>query len=190
MNNSPIDRLLSLPEFKPFSGKKAFKILQNATKKLKITSSEKDKILKAVSSLGIITNEDTKMFLEIQENLCTGCGECCTNRTINIKKQELKQISDNVHINYKKLKRKLRALPKGNNTFDIICNPCFFYKENKCIIHQLKPEDCKVFPTNNIIRAISEQKYELLPSCNIVEDLLTKLVISRVKEEEEYERMK
>lgn len=188
MDNSPINKLVSLPEFKPFSGKKAFEILQKATSKLTLTDSEtKKNLLKSVSSLGIILKEDVQMFLEIQENHCTKCGECCSNRIVNFKKRELKQISANIGINYKKLKHKLRAIPIGNNSFNIICRPCLFYKDKSCIIPHLKPEDCRGFPTNQITKTISEHRFEHLPSCDVVDELLTGLVISRVEEEEKFE---
>ena len=190
MDNSPINKLVSLPGFKPFSGEKAFEILKKASDKISLTDSGKKNLLKAVSSLGIISEEDSRMLYELQAKICTKCGECCSNRVVKIKKRELKLISEKLGITYKKLKHKLRAFPMGDNSFKIVCQPCIFKKEMSCIISELKPDDCRFFPTNYIIKAISEHHYDQLPSCEIVDELLTRLVIRRVEEEENFQRIK
>jgi len=188
MENSPINKLLTLPEFKPFSGKKAFEILKKASNNLSILDSRRrQNLLRAVSSLGLIRKEDSQMLYELQEMICTNCGKCCLNRVVKFKKRELKLISSTIGINYKKLKRKLRAFPLGDNSFRVICHPCYFKKDMSCIISELKPEDCRFFPTNQIIKAISESHYNHFPSCEIVDELLTRLVISRVEEEENFQ---
>jgi len=191
MDNSPINKLVSLPGFKPFSGKKAFEILKKASDKISLTDSgtQTQNLLKAVSSLGIIRKEDIRMLYELQEKICTKCGECCSNRVVKIRKRELKLISEKLGITYKKLKHKLRALPSGDNSFKIVCQPCIFKKGIGCIISELKPDDCRFFPTNYIIKAISEHHYDQLPSCEIVDELLTQLVICRVEEEENFLRI-
>ncbi len=190
MENSPINKLVSLPKFKPFSGKKAFEILKKASDKLSIPDSGKrQNLLKAVSSLGIIRKEDSQMLYELQEKICTNCGKCCLNRVVRFKKRELKLISGTIGINYKKLKHKLRAFPLGDNSFKIVCKPCFFKKDVGCIISDTKPDDCRLFPTNRILKAISENQYDHIPSCEIVDELLTRLVIYRVEEEENFQRI-
>jgi hypothetical protein len=108
---------------------------------------------------------------------------------VRFKKRELKLISAAIGINYKKLKHRLRAFPLGDNSFKIICQPCYFKKDMSCIISELKPDDCRFFPTNQIIKAISENRFDHFPSCEIVDELLTRLVIFRVEEEENFQRI-
>jgi hypothetical protein len=59
---SPFDRLLARPEFKPFSGRHAFRVLYMAKRKLKMQPVQEGDILEAVSSLGVMLETEVAMI--------------------------------------------------------------------------------------------------------------------------------
>jgi len=179
---SPLDRLLARTDFKPFSGRHAFRVLELSRKKLKIPPARDDDALKAVSSLGLMLETDVAMIMAIQETLCKRCGNCCRNRAhLRIRKDELKGVADYLHVEYKKLKDQLRATPMGDGTF-IIAQPCSFLRNNLCTVYPVRPMTCRGYPANDLLNTMG--RGAPLDGCPIANDLLAEIVVKRVLEEQ------
>jgi len=179
---SPLDRLLARTDFKPFSGRHAFRVLELSRKKLKIPPARDDDALKAVSSLGLMLETDVAMIMAIQETLCKRCGNCCRNRAhLRIRKDELKGVADYLHVEYKKLKDQLRATPMGDGTF-IIAQPCSFLRNNLCTVYPVRPMTCRGYPANDLLNTMG--RGAPFDGCPIANDLLAEIVVKRVLEEQ------
>jgi Fe-S-cluster containining protein len=179
---SPLDRLLARPDFKPFAGRHAFRILSMAKGKLKIPPIQEGDVLKAVSSLGVMLETEVAMLVALQERLCLRCGDCCTKRgQIKFKKEELQTIADALHIEYKRLKDRIRASPMGDGTF-AVAQPCPFQRENICGIYSVRPGTCRGYPANDLLSSMAnENPFE---DCPIADPLLAEVVVKRVLEEQ------
>ena len=179
---SPLDRLMARTDFKPFSGRHAFRVLELSRKKLKIPPARDDDVLKAVSSLGLMLETDVAMIMAIQETLCKRCGNCCSNRAhLRIRKDELKGVADYLHVEYKKLKDQLRATPMGDGTF-IIAQPCSFLRNNLCTVYPVRPVTCRGYPVNDLLNTMG--RGAPFDGCPIANDLLAEIVLKRVSEEQ------
>ena len=175
---SPLDRLLARTDFKPFSGRHAFRVLELSRKKLRIPPARDDDVLKAVSSLGLILETEVAMIVAIQETLCKRCGNCCRNRAhLRIRKDELKGVADYLHVEYKRLKDQLRATPMGDGTF-IIAQPCSFLRNNLCTVYPVRPRTCRGYPANDLLTTMG--RGAPFDGCPIANDLLAEIVVKRV----------
>jgi Fe-S-cluster containining protein len=179
---SPLDRLLARQDFKPFSGPHAFSVLKLSKTMLKMPPVREEDILKAVSSLGIILETEVTMMVALQQALCQRCGNCCRDRgQIRLKKEELKNIGDAFHIEYKRLKDRLKAVPMGDGTF-VVSQPCPFLRENFCRIYSVRPGTCRGYPTNDLLTSMV--KNQQFNGCPIADPLLAEVVVKRVLEEQ------
>jgi Fe-S-cluster containining protein len=179
---SPLDRLLTRTDFKPFSGRQAFRVLELSRKKLKIPPVRDDDVLKAVSSLGLILETEVAMIVAIQDTLCKRCGNCCRNRVhLRFRKEELKSVADYLHVEYKRLKDQLRAIPMGDGTF-IIAQPCSFLRNNLCSVYPVRPETCHGYPSKDLLTTMG--RGATFDGCPIANDLLAEIVVKRVLEEQ------
>ncbi|MCX6655904.1 MAG: YkgJ family cysteine cluster protein [Candidatus Bathyarchaeota archaeon] len=179
---SPIDRLLARTDFKPFSGRHAFRVLELSRKKLKIPPVRDDDVLKAVSSLGLILETEAAMIVAIQETLCKKCGNCCRNRVhLRFRKDELQSVADYLRVEYKLLKDQLRATPMGDGTF-IIAQPCNFLRNKLCSVYPVRPGTCRDYPSNDLLTTM--ERGVSFDGCPIANDLLVEIVVKRVMEEQ------
>jgi Fe-S-cluster containining protein len=179
---SPLDRLLARTDFKPFSGRHAFRVLELSRKKLKIPPVRNDDVLKAVSSLGLILETEVAMIVAMQETLCKRCGNCCRDRVhLRFRKDELKSVADYLHVEYKRLKDQLKATPMGDGTF-IISQPCSFLRNNLCTVYPARPETCRGYPVNDLLTTM--RRGAQFDGCPIANDLLAEIVVKRVLEEQ------
>src|SRR4030042_215920 len=139
MEKSPLERLMSRPDFKPFSGTHAFQVLKIAKDKLKFPPAKMDDVLKAVSSLGIILETEVAIMLALQDHYCSKCGDCCRKRGwIRLGKNELQTLAHYQKKSYKKLKEELRAQPLGDGTLRFR-QPCRFLIGNLCSVYPARP---------------------------------------------------
>jgi Fe-S-cluster containining protein len=182
---SPLDRILKQPSFEPFSGLKAYEILEKTKERLKNSSNED--ILKAISSLGLITEKDFERMYHLQQEICERCGTCCTKmRPMNVTKSQLKKIADKEGRSYKKIKKYTRARPNRDGTLSISRSPCPFFEKGNCVVYAERPFVCRSFPANQVIEFLrGEITY---PKCPIADNLLVKIVMHRVSEEDKYRR--
>ena len=122
------------------------------------------------------------MIVAMQETLCKRCGNCCRNRGhIRLSKDELQDIADYLHVEYKRLKDQLRATPMGDGTF-IIAQPCSFLRNNLCAIYPARPRTCRGYPANDLLTTMGRSAP--FDGCPIANDLLAEIVVKRVLEEQ------
>ncbi len=179
---SPLDRLLARPDFKPFSGRHAFRVLYMAKRKLKMPPVQEGDVLKAVSSLGVMLETEVAMMVALQERLCLRCGDCCRRRgQIKFKKEELQTIADALHLEYKRLKDRLKASPMGDGTF-AVTQPCPFQRGNICGIYSVRPGTCRGYPANDLLANMTQENP--FEDCPIADPLLAEVVVKRVLEEQ------
>jgi len=183
---SPLDQILQNPNFKPFSGSKALEILKKLENREKKTTYNKGDALKAISSLGLITEDDFIMIYKLQQTICRKCGDCCSkNIPMKISKSQLKEIAKKQNTSYKKIKKEIRARPNQDGTFNIRRKPCPFLENKLCTIYNVRPLTCKSYPANEILEFI--KKGENYPKiCPIADDLLIKIVEHRVNAENKF----
>jgi len=179
---SPLDRLLGREDFRPFSGPHAFRVLELSKRKLKMPPVREDDVLKAVSSLGVILETEVAMIVALQQTLCTRCGNCCRGRgSIRLRKDELQGIADYMHVEYKRLKDRLRAAPMGDGTF-VVSQPCPFLRNNLCGVYPARPGTCRDYPANDLLANMGGGRP--FDGCPIADELLAEVVVKRVLEEQ------
>jgi Fe-S-cluster containining protein len=180
---SPLDQILQYPNFKPFSGKKALEILKKIENKEKKTFTHKGDVLKAISSLGLITEADFITIYKLQQIICRKCGACCSkNIPMKVSKFQLKEIAEKQNTSYKKVKREIRAKPNQDGTFNINRNPCPFLDNKLCKVYNVRPSMCKAYPANEILEFMERGgKYPKM--CPIADVLLIEIVNRRVDAE-------
>jgi Fe-S-cluster containining protein len=184
VTKSPLSIIFERPDFKPFSGKRAFKILQLTKSILPIPPFRLEDILKAVSSIGLISDNEVTLLVSLQGQLCIKCGNCCRSRgSIKITKNELNKIASIKNKSYKKMKQELKATPLGNGKFRV-SQPCKFFIKSVCEVYDSRPSTCTNFPTNEILNNLVNGIDVII--CPIINDLLKEIVIKRVIEEKMY----
>jgi Fe-S-cluster containining protein len=187
---TPLTRILTNPDFEPFSGPSAKRVLENAKRQLIEDDVDLIDIVNAISSLRVLTRDDSNLIYELQEKYCNKCGKCCrNNKPMDVTKRELKTISEYQHISYKKLKKHVKALPNGDGSSMVTRNPCPFLSSIGCAIYPIRPSDCKFFLLNQIL---SEMKNNSGPRwlCHMTEDFLAKIVVKRSLEEKHFKESK
>lgn len=180
---SPLDQIFQNPDFKPFSGPKAFEVLAKANNKVDISQVDAGDLLKAVSSLGLLREKDVALMYTLQQDICLRCGACCSeNSPMKVSKSGLKAVARQQRTGYKKIKKEIKARPNGDGTLSIRRNPCPFLKDNECIVYQARPAVCRNYPADEVASfIIDEGKYP--GKCPIADNLLVEVVIQRALEE-------
>lgn len=180
---SPLTWLLTRPGFRPFSGPRAFMVLERAKARLNLDQLNMEDLLKAVSSLGTLTESEAALVYALQDQMCVRCGACCRdNAPLKVSKQELEALAAHTGESYKKLKRRVRATPKGDGTFRVSRRPCPFLEGSLCGVHQRRPAACRGYPAEGVLAALGEGK-PLPDLCPISDELLAEIVVKRALEE-------
>lgn len=167
--------------FRKFEGPGAEIILEKVRDSLKHGAPvTEDEIRRVVEGL-LMTNEaELALFYTLQDKLCKRCGDCCRIicSPICFSKTELKNAANYLGLEYKKLKRRVRAMPKGNGCFDVLGKPCPFLKgRNICTIYEVRPFVCRVYPAGATIAK------GVMPSdCPIGNEVLFITALSRVSQ--------
>ncbi len=77
--------------------------------------------------------------------ICRLCGNCCRNYYVPVDLESLPAISETlgepIHMVQARLNDKLEAYRQGRP------GDCCFLEENRCLIHAVKPEACRQFPS-------------------------------------------
>ena len=189
--SSPLEELEGLPFFKPFKGPDADRVLRKLRDKILPSApvTEND-LRRAVESLSRGNGRELAAMYILQDGLCKRCGACCRTISASIAfgKEELKAASKYLKIPYKKLKRKIRALPLGSKIFNVPGRPCPFLRErNVCTIYEVRPMVCRLYPMGTAaLSATITSKLDITPQCPIVRDLLAKLALARLSLEVAY----
>ena len=116
---------------------------------------------------------DLVFLLKHQNKLCDKCGKCCRMQsTILVTQADLARMADYLHIPYKKLKKKLKLIPRKDGGFFLEGKPCPFLKGNKCSIYEVCPLVCRTYPANYIITSAANGKTPKLDfECGVIRKL-------------------
>lgn len=176
---------MGLPFIKPFRGPNADRVLRKLRSKIppSVPITEDD-LRRAVDSLSCGHGLELAAMYTLQKGLCKRCGDCCRTicKSIAFSKEELKAVSKYLKIPYKKLKRKIRAIPLGSQIFDVPGKPCPFLKgRNVCTIYEVRPIVCKIYPFGAAaLKVAMNFEVDLNTNCPIVCDLLSSLALARL----------
>lgn len=122
-----------------------------------------------------LTAVDAAVLLRLQNSFCEKCGECCRRNTpINVHRAEAESIAAYLGMSYKKLKKWLGLVPKGDGTFDMPAAPCKLLVGNRCRVYPVRPMVCKVYPAGFILVQIGEgaKAIELPSYCGAIATFL------------------
>ena len=79
---------------------------------------------------------------------CEKCRKCCKKLHATFKENEIEKASKQLKIEKEDF-IKIYLKSKDNNTYSTKRTPCPFLKNNKCILEENKPKDCKEYPFTN-----------------------------------------
>jgi len=122
-------------------------------------------------------------MVQLQDRFCTRCGECCrTSNPIDFTKEELRAVAKRLGTSYKRLKRKLRARPRGDGAIMVPGKPCPFLEgRNHCTIYDLRPMVCRLYPLGKSAGEASISGAMGLPSnCPAVKDMILHMLLAQI----------
>lgn len=76
---------------------------------------------------------------------CQGCSYCCKLNSISVSKKELQKIIKRAEKLGFELEEIERHLHYEDNQY-LIKYPCFLLENNKCLIYDIRPTVCRLFP--------------------------------------------
>ena len=121
----------------------------------------------------LLSEWDLVFLLKHQNKLCDKCGKCCrTQSPILVTQADLARMADYLHMPYKKLKKKLKLIPRKDGGFFLEGKPCPFLKGNKCSIYEARPLVCRTYPANYIITSATNGKTPKIDfECGVIRKL-------------------
>ena len=75
---------------------------------------------------------------------CTTCGNCCKKLKPCIIERDIERLSNRLNITKEQVIDQYTETDDGELYFKDL--PCTFLNENKCLIYNDRPEDCRSFP--------------------------------------------
>ncbi len=124
------------------------------------------------------------LLFKMQDSYCTRCGACCrTSNPIDFTKEELRAVAKRLGTSYKRLKRKLRATPRGDGRIMVPGKPCPFLEgRNHCTIYDLRPIVCRCYPLGKGVGMAIQGKGFMMPSssCEAVQGMMTDVVLAHI----------
>lgn len=77
---------------------------------------------------------------------CTKCGNCCNSLMINVDDADAELLS--THLNLEKEQFYKKYVERSSQGSLAVMNtiPCHFLHENKCIVYEARPTECREFP--------------------------------------------
>lgn len=180
-----------LPSFVPFRGPDADRVLRKLRSKILPSAPvTEDDLRRAVESLTHIRVFEMSGMNALHGGVCNRCGDCCRTicKSIAFSKEELKVISKYLKTPYKKLKRKIRAMPVATHMFEVPGRPCPFLRgRNFCTIYEVRPRICELYPMGTaVLRATATSRLDMTPKCPVVCEVLAILALSRLQLEVVY----
>lgn len=189
MRKSRIDIIFESEGFRPFDAPEALVVIGMIEKHVKVPPVTAEQIIRAVQSLSALNLMEVTELSRIQDKFCKRCGNCCReSHPIDFRKEVLRAVAKSLGTSYKKLKKKLRAYPRGEQSIiEVPGKPCPFLKgRNICTIYHLRPFVCRLYPLGKTMSNIfAGQVVQLMPpsKCPAIYDILTALAILRIMEE-------
>ena len=115
---------------------------------------------------------------------CNHCGLCCRDplTQINVTVGDIQRIADFLKVDIEELFKEKIGLnpfkePEFENTYDIDLGlnlPCRFRKNNRCMIYEARPLNCRLFPQWVLANAPNEKIKEILKDHKCEYDLSKK----------------
>ena len=79
---------------------------------------------------------------------CSKCRKCCKKLHAKFQENEIKKVAQKLNLNKEEfIKRYLKQ--SSDKNYSTKRTPCPFLKNNKCILEEDKPKDCKEYPFTN-----------------------------------------
>ena len=121
-----------------------------------------------------------RLYHEISEDIdCTQCGNCCRELRPLLTKKEVKLLANFINTPEDKFREHYTEFDHDENKLRLKETPCSFLKDNRCMVYECRPSDCRSFPhlhkkdfTARLINVL--QNYSI---CPIVFDVYEQLTI-------------
>ena len=88
--------------------------------------------------------------MDIKDFKCTQCGTCCKwPGHVKVSEEEIEKICDYLKMDFSHFVENYTELTRDRRSLTIIDQEdgsCFFLKDNKCEINEVKPNQCSAFP--------------------------------------------
>jgi uncharacterized protein len=118
-----------------------------------------------------------RLYHQVSQDIdCMQCGNCCRELKPLLARKEIKSISNFINMPEDKF---LEHYTEYNNEkkLQLKGTPCSFLKDNKCMVYECRPSDCRSFPhlhkkdfTTRLIDVL--QNYSICPIVfNVYEQL-------------------
>ncbi len=92
-----------------------------------------------------VDNRLNQVYQKIKGGKCTGCGKCC-NESVGINRVEFLNIYNFFENLDKEKREKIKKSIIKYYFFEyIIHNECPFKEDNKCLIYEVRPLNCRIF---------------------------------------------
>jgi len=159
-------------------------IITSVRNKLNVEVS-REEIFRVIKESSHINEFQIMLMFKEQDKFCIKCGECCrTSTPIDFTKSDLKNIAKRVGISYKKLKKRIKASPRGKHQiFKIPGKPCPFLEGRAtCSIYDLRPLSCQKYPVGKGLAEILSGRSFQLPtdSCFAAKEMLTMTILGKI----------
>ena len=109
--------------------------IENIEFRVFLKQQDSDKIDHIVHELNRIISEQID---------CTTCGNCCKKLKSCIIDRDIERLSNRLNITKEQVIDQYTETDDGELYFKDL--PCTFLKDNKCLIYNDRPEDCRSFP--------------------------------------------
>jgi uncharacterized protein len=87
-----------------------------------------------------------RLYHEISRAVdCTQCGNCCRELKPLLTKKEIKLLANFIDISEDKFVEHYTEFDNEKN-LRLKETPCSFLKDNKCMVYECRPSDCRSFP--------------------------------------------
>jgi Fe-S-cluster containining protein len=145
---SPLDKIFSLPDFKPLSDVKINALIP-LTLEILEGEFEESTLRRVIMSLSVLFPSEMKTITSREEVACARCGECCRHCSpIYIREKELTPFIEYLAEYHIYAKNNLCALPYDGEGYSLIASPCPFLDSSNCKVYPVRPLVCRTFPYN------------------------------------------
>ena len=79
---------------------------------------------------------------------CTDCGRCCKQLKPTLSKKDQQRLADRLTITVEQLREKYLVYDEADDgpQWRIKVAPCPFQEDNKCMVYEARPENCRNYP--------------------------------------------
>jgi Fe-S-cluster containining protein len=79
---------------------------------------------------------------------CTSCGRCCKELRPTLSQEDQKRLAARLELTVEQLRGKYLHYNDADDErgWRIKASPCSFHKDNKCIVYEDRPQNCRDYP--------------------------------------------